>query len=134
MRAEQIIEAARGWVGTPFHHQASLRGVGADCLGLVIGVLREVVGRDVKPPAYARRPDENQLTAGLAEVFARVPRDSLRPGDVLQFAIAGRAVHLGIYAGERFVHALDGVGVVEVTFSGAWPRRVVAVWRLTDEC
>src|SRR5574343_428474 len=130
MRAELIIEAARGWVGTPFHHQASRRGIGADCLGLVTGVLREVAGCDVRPPAYARKPDEMQLTSGLAEVFERVPRDEMRPGDVLQFAIAGRSVHLGVHAGATFIHALDGIGVVEVPFSGAWPRRVVSAWRL----
>ena len=37
---EQIVAAARGWVGTPYRHQASLKGIGADCLGLVRGVWR----------------------------------------------------------------------------------------------
>ena len=37
-RAEAVIAAARGWIGTPYLHQASLKGVGTDCLGLVRGV------------------------------------------------------------------------------------------------
>ena len=28
------------WIGTPYRHQASLKGVGCDCLGLVRGVWR----------------------------------------------------------------------------------------------
>ena len=43
MRAAAL-EAARGWVGTPYRHQASFRGEGADCLGLIRGVWREVIG------------------------------------------------------------------------------------------
>ena len=44
MRRDEIVEAARAWLGTPYHHQASLRGVGCDCLGLVRGVWRELYG------------------------------------------------------------------------------------------
>lgn len=33
--AADIVAAARGWIGTPYLHQASLKGVGTDCLGLV---------------------------------------------------------------------------------------------------
>ena len=39
-----VVEAARGWLGTPYRHQVSLKGEGADCLGLVRGVWREVAG------------------------------------------------------------------------------------------
>ena len=38
-----IVAAARRWLGTPYHHQATRQGVGADCLGLVRGVWREGV-------------------------------------------------------------------------------------------
>ena len=52
-RADDIVAAARGWIGTPYLHQASLKGVGSDCLGLVRGVWREVMGAEPEtPPAY----------------------------------------------------------------------------------
>ncbi|MGR3492459.1 MAG: peptidase P60, partial [Shimia sp.] len=45
---------ARRWIGTPYHHRASLRGVGCDCLGLIRGVWRAVVGEEPwELPAYA---------------------------------------------------------------------------------
>lgn len=31
-----LVEAARSWVGTPYHHRARIKGVGADCGQLVI--------------------------------------------------------------------------------------------------
>ncbi|MDG1118150.1 MAG: peptidase, partial [Flavimaricola sp.] len=29
-----VVATARGWIGTPYLHQASCRGAGCDCLGL----------------------------------------------------------------------------------------------------
>ena len=37
-----VVAAALAWTDTPFHHQARLKGVGVDCVGLVIGVAREL--------------------------------------------------------------------------------------------
>ena len=55
MRRAEIVAAARSWIGTPYRHQASLRGVGCDCLGLLRGVWREVVGDEPEAaPAYSR--------------------------------------------------------------------------------
>ncbi|HWW12917.1 MAG TPA: peptidase P60, partial [Brevundimonas sp.] len=48
-----MLAAARSWLGTPYRHQASMKGQGADCLGLVRGVWREVVGAEPEAtPAY----------------------------------------------------------------------------------
>ncbi|MGA8997361.1 MAG: peptidase P60, partial [Pseudolabrys sp.] len=41
---KDIVAETRRWIGTPYRHQASLIGVGCDCLGLVRGVWRAVVG------------------------------------------------------------------------------------------
>ena len=50
----RVIAIARSWLGTPYHDQASLRGVGCDCLGLARGVWREVVGPEPFPiPPYS---------------------------------------------------------------------------------
>ena len=50
----RIVAEARAWIGTPYRHQASLQGVGCDCLGLVRGVWRALNGAEPEPtPAYA---------------------------------------------------------------------------------
>ena len=52
---EAIVGCARGWLGTPYHHQASVKGVGCDCLGLIRGVWRELCGPEPEAmPAYTR--------------------------------------------------------------------------------
>ncbi|MDD3183389.1 MAG: hypothetical protein PHD48_11390, partial [Alphaproteobacteria bacterium] len=36
-RMDAVFEA-RAWLNTPFHHQASVKGAGCDCIGLIKGV------------------------------------------------------------------------------------------------
>ncbi len=52
----RVVALARRWIGTPYRHQASLKGVGCDCLGLVRGVFAEITGKAAEaPPPY--QPD-----------------------------------------------------------------------------
>ncbi len=49
-----IVAEARAWIGTPYRHQASLKGIGCDCLGLLRGVWRDVLGPEPEtPPPYS---------------------------------------------------------------------------------
>jgi NlpC/P60 family putative phage cell wall peptidase len=140
-----VVAAARGWLGTPYVHQASVRGSGTDCLGLVRGVWREVLGAEpVVPPAYTPDWSEPQRTellwaAARAHLWA-VPRDrAMRLGEVLLFRMRDRAMakHLGILsvAGPEaaFVHAYSGHGVVESPLGAPWRRRIVARFDLPLE-
>lgn len=132
----RIAAAARGWIGTPFAHGASVRGVAADCLGLLRGVWREVIGPEPVPiPVYAgvwNRGDEGLLD-GVEAVFPPVTTDAaMRAGQIVLFAMCedGVAQHVGILTGDdaapRFVHAYSGRGVVESWLSDPWRRRIVA--------
>jgi NlpC/P60 family putative phage cell wall peptidase len=133
----RVVEIARGWIGTPYLHQASCRGAGADCLGLVRGVWREFLGAEpVEVPPYAPDWDEVQRREALwaaAEAHLR-PRAAAEPGDVLLFRMRDGAVakHLGILsaggAAPRFIHAYSGHGVVENSLSAPWRRRIVAAF------
>ena len=52
---ENIAAVTLDWIGTPYHHQASLKGVGCDCLGLIRGVWRELQGPEPEElPPYTR--------------------------------------------------------------------------------
>lgn len=135
-----VVAAARGWIGTPYLHQASCRGAGADCLGLIRGVWREVMGAEpALVPAYT--PDwsepagEERLWAAARAHLVAVPRGAAAPGDVLLFRMRAGAVakHLGIQgrigAGATVIHAYSGQGVVESPLGPAWTRRIVARFR-----
>lgn len=130
-----LVATARGWIGTPFHHQASCRGAGADCLGFVRGVWREALGEAVPVPAYAADwttlPGDDRLRGGLARALLPVETDRARPGDVLLFCLrpSGIGSHAGLMtAPDRFLHALESTGVVESRLGGFWRRRLVAAF------
>ena len=137
---DRVIAAARGWLGTPYHDQASVRGVGCDCLGLVRGVWRELRGPEPMPiPPYSRDWGETGTREALAEAARRVmleiPVANLAPGALLLFRMRAGAVakHCGIVAvPDRFIHAYERTGVVEVSLDAAWRRRVAFAFLFSE--
>lgn len=132
-----IVAAARGWVGTPYRHQCAEKGAGADCLGLIRGVWREVLGGEPEAvPAYSRDWSEPQgdeaLWAAAARHLVARPLAAARPGDVLLFRMRSGSVakHLGLQSetgdAPRFIHSYDRHGVIESPLSPPWQRRIVA--------
>lgn len=141
---ERVVTAARGWLGTPYVHQASARGAGADCLGLLRGIWREVIGPEpVAVPAYTM----DWAEAGGREDLWEAARLWLVPkapgeaavGDVLLFRMREGAVakHLGVQsatgAEPRFIHAYTGHGVIDSPLSEPWARRLVARFEFPQE-
>ena len=132
-----IVASARGWVGTPYHHQASVRGIGCDCLGLIRGVYREVTGADPEaPPPYtpdwAEAAGRETLIEAAARHLEAVDPAEARPGDDMLFRHmpGAMAKHAGILVGrEHMVHACSGRSVVEIHLGPWWRRRLAAVFR-----
>lgn len=136
--AARVVLAARGWIGTPYLHQASCRGAGTDCLGLLRGVWREVIGAEPEavPPYtadWAEAGRREVLRAAAERWLLPVGRGEEGPGQVLLFRLREGAVakHLGLSCqmtggGEGFIHAYTGHGVVESPLSAPWARRIVA--------
>ncbi len=131
-----IVALARRWIGTPYHHQASVCGVGCDCLGLVRGVYRDATGRDPEsPPAYSRDWAEARGLETMLDAAARhltlVPIGHARPGHVLIFRLRADTVakHAAILATDTtMIHAIEGADACEVSFSPWWRRRLAAAF------
>jgi len=135
-----IVAAANQWLGTPYHHQASLRGVGCDCLGLVRGIWRELHGDEPEPvPAYSPRwaesTGEDSLAAAALRHLTRVPPGAERPGDVLLFHWRAHlpAKHCAILSAPgRIIHAHDGACVAEVALTPWWRRHLSHVFSFPE--
>ena len=140
-QGDTVVAIARGWLGTPYRHQASRKGVGSDCLGLVRGVWRELYGcepEDAGPyqPDWAERGGGDRLYAAALRHFGPpVAQADMGAGDVLLFRWhAGCAAkHLGILSGpDRFIHAYEQAAVIESALVPAWRRRICAVFRFPE--
>ncbi|MBH0237601.1 NlpC/P60 family protein [Methylobrevis albus] len=130
-----IVAETFGWLGTPYRHQASCKGAGCDCLGLVRGVWRAVIGPEpAAAPPYT--PDwaeagADTLAAAAALHLVPVAAEAMRPGDVLLFRWrAGLpAKHAAILVDvDRFVHAHAGAAVAGAALSPWWRRRLAGVF------
>lgn len=128
-----VIAIARSWLGTPYHEQASLRGVGCDCLGLARGVWREVVGPEPFPiPAYSRDWGETGprevLAEGARRMMPEIALSDIGPGALVLFRMKPRAIakHVGILTSpDGFLHAYERLGVIEEPLTPTWRRRIV---------
>jgi NlpC/P60 family putative phage cell wall peptidase len=136
----EIVITARRWIGTSYHHQASVRGVGADCLGLVRGVWRELFGTDAEtPPTYSRDWAEASGREAMLEAAARhllrIPVSSAEAGDVAVFRLRPGCVakHAGILTSpSSMLHAMEGAAVAEVALGPWWRRRIAGAFRFPN--
>ena len=132
----RVLAIAGEWIGTPYRHQASRKGVGCDCLGLIAGIWRELYGEAVAVPRdYSA--DWAETSAGeplLAEARRRcvaLTAAEMRPGDLLVFRWKDgvAAKHLAILADQnRIIHAYEGHAVLASAFVPQWRRRLAGVF------
>jgi NlpC/P60 family putative phage cell wall peptidase len=136
---ERALDEARRWLGTPYRHQASLCGQGADCLGLLRGVWRGLVGAEPElPPPYspdwAEAGGAELLMTALRRWLVEIPVTRVQSGDVLLFRMAAGAPakHCAILSDDsgeqRMIHAYWGRAVVESWMGAWWRARLVAAF------
>ncbi len=147
--ARAVVQIARSWIGTPYVHQASVRGAGCDCLGLLRGVWRELRGAEPEdPPPYspdwAEATGHETLYRALARHLGEIDPRDLAPGDIALFRMASRgpAKHCGIAAElvlpsiarpasvPTLIHARQNRRVAEEAFTPFWRARLAHAFRL----
>lgn len=138
---ERVVALARDWIGTPYQHQASCKGAGADCLGLLRGVWRELHGCEPEAPG-AYTPDWSE-TDGVERLLPAAKRHMAevlvaKPGDVLLFRLGRNVVkHVAILSNDsmgaaKIIHAYSGRGVVESPLTPCWARRIAGKFRIPE--
>lgn len=106
-----IVAEARSLLGTPFHHQGRLPGVGIDCVGVLIVVARRLglVPPDFDVTGYTREADGVSLMARLRDHVVPVMRP--QAGDIGVYSWGQHPHHVGILVPYRddfaIVHALS---------------------------
>ncbi len=131
-----VLAEARSWLGTPYQHQASAKGAGCDCLGLVRGVWRALYGAEPEmappyTPDWAERCGEETLRDAARRHLREVSVAKAQPGDVLLFRMDARspAKHAAILDEEaHLIHAYWARAVVRSRFAPWWRARCVAAF------
>jgi len=128
---EQILSIANDWIDTPYQHQASVKGAGCDCLGLIRGIWRGLYGTEpitVPPytPDWAEALGQETLLEATKTCLTSISKDNAEPGDVLLFRMMANVPckHIAILsAPDRIIHAYWGRAVVESYLVPYWTRR-----------
>ncbi len=128
MRDIEIISEARTWVGTPFHHQGRVKGVGVDCAGVIVGVARDLDILNHTFIGYGREPSNGKLGKELEKYCDRIKEKA--PGCILLMRFKTEPQHLAIYTDRNtIIHAYQNIGrCIEHTLDEKWKRRVVSCW------
>lgn len=106
---DAVVAEAMAWVGTPYVHQARLKGVGADCTFFAVAYANVGLVPKIEIPHYSPQAHLHRAAAVYQDLVSRHARRTDRPrrGDIVLY-------HFG-YA---FSH---GAILVE----DAWPGRIV---------
>lgn len=107
---EMVVAEALTWEGTPFHHQARLKGAGVDCVGVIIKVAHALGISSFDTIDYARQPDPEVMGNLLREHLDPVASEAdVRLGDIIWFRV-DKPRHLGIVVSLNpitFIHAYE---------------------------
>lgn len=126
---DRIVAEARSWCGTPWHHEARVKGAGVDCAQLLIAVYSAVglipnIFTAHYPADWHLHRDEPRFLTELLQHCRAV--EAPLPGDVVMFRYGRHAAHGAIYAGEDLmIHAWRDAGQVivsEISNSPLAPR------------
>jgi len=139
--ANDAVTIARAWIGTPYVHQASVKGAGCDCLGLLRGVFRELRGEEpeaVPPysPDWAEATGAETLYSALLRHLTEIDPAAIAPGDVALFRMhpRGPAKHCGIIGMKdgtlTLIHTRQNRRVSEEVFAPLWRRRLAFAFRI----
>lgn len=131
MTPDEIIAAARTMLGTPFHHQGRLVGVGLDCAGTAIELIKMIGMDPIDRTDYGTDPANNELIKQIDKQGYAERVYDMKPADVLVIRFLLEPQHLAIFTGRSIIHAYQPVGkVCEQEFSEYWRERVVRIYRL----
>lgn len=130
-----VVSEARSWIGTPFVHQGRLKGIGVDCIGVVVGVAKALGLSGYDKTDYGRAPNPAEMRAELATHMQPIAFKDVRPGDVLWFRVEGEPRHVGIVTETEpmaMVHSYSRARVmacIEQDVDGFWRKRVAGAFR-----
>ena len=132
---QMVVAEARSYLGTPFHDQARVKGVGIDCLGLLVGIAKTFKFADYDTTDY-HIPNPKVMKQKLDEYLDPVPPSSIQVADVLYLRSERSPQHLAvvveIHPELRIVHAFNWPKVMKVVETNAgeyWMRRLAGAYR-----
>ncbi|OGT01870.1 MAG: hypothetical protein A2143_02310 [Gallionellales bacterium RBG_16_57_15] len=134
MNRSDLVLIAHTFLGTPFHHQGRLPGVGLDCAGVVVCALKRLDHPVADHAGYGRIPSQGIFTSAINAHCDQIQQDEIEPGDLMMFAFRAEPQHVAIVSATHpvmLIHAYQDVGrVVENGLDATWQSRLRGCYRI----
>ena len=130
------LEFARQCIGTPFHHQGRIPGVGLDCGGL-LAVVGHAAGLPVEDISnYPHIPADSSFRALIERQTNKIQFNDLQLGDLVMFKFDKEAQHIGIVSSLEplmMIHAWAQMRkVTENAIDDYWLKKVSGCYRIKE--
>jgi hypothetical protein len=132
---QEIVHAAREYVGVPFQHQGRTKN-GIDCGGLLICTAWDLgtLSRDWDGKPYPKQPTPQYVKWVFDTFWVKCSDLELKPGRVALMGLpVGPAIHIGLITSVNgrpyLLHASPDAGrVAEHRIDSVWRKRITAVY------
>ena len=137
MDEKTLLQEIESWIGTPWIHGQSLKGVGTDCVRFIcsIGKFAGWVAPDYIVPVYNQDWALHNTVSILETEIQKFARAVSRPyqiGDVFLFVYGKCASHAGFYIGKgNMIHAYQRRGVIKSPVRH-YMNKFHSVWRVNN--
>lgn len=126
---KRVVEIAKSYIGTPYHHMGQIKGAGVDCLTLLLGVFGEAglidkIDLEYYPSDWHIHQSEERYMNGLLRYAHEVSEP--KPGDIVLWKF-GRCFSHGAIVVEwpLVIHAYTGKTCgYEDALAAAWLTHV----------
>jgi cell wall-associated NlpC family hydrolase len=124
-----IVDTARQYIGTPFHHQARVKGVGIDCAGLLVCVARDLGLPHYDVQGYSRIPSGGDFKMHLDANLDRIAE--IEVGCILLMTFEVDPQHVAICSTQdSIIHAyFNARKCVEHILDDVWRNRINSIYR-----
>lgn len=132
-----VVAEALTWQMTPYHLEARIKGVGVDCVQLILAAFKaNGIMEDWEPGPYYAHRDRSQDALRMVDMVARFCRklpegETPAPGDLALFHGNKGVCHIAIVLEwPRVLHAYRSSGVVQddVSQNKGLGDRLAEVW------
>lgn len=135
LQIQSVLDEAATWIGTPWHHNARVKGAGVDCAHFLCAVYEAAglvlpIDLGYYPQEWHLHQDRSRFLEVLSEYADQV--DAPLPGDVAMFRYGRHPAHGSIVVDwPTVVHAHRGEAVVYADASKEpLVKRLAGWWRL----
>ena len=127
---QEIINESRTWLKTPFKHQGRVKHKGVDCVGLIIGVAKDLGIFDCRIHNYPEYPDVNMMTMNMDNHLIPIKIKDMNIGDIFYLKFFNAPIHVGIKTDRGIIHAYKPYReVVEHKLNDKWISRIHAAYK-----